>query len=226
MQLPLFSSVHYCNPIAGNQEPNFPILCCNKTQLSPLDSILIQFGAISIWALAAEWLAWCQTDRLGDGGTRARAVQSYADLNMNAVWLKSRLKQIEWYLRVRLRIWFRGWLPVLVLYEESLSLVLLCARSCSRDVKQCWMKSRLSEAQGNDVLMQKGCVWGGETERERELLSTAALNNVMETKTFSTSLFFFYYVFLKRGWLWKIVNTMIWVENWKENITFLCNSLM
>ena len=96
MWLPLFS-LHYCNPIAGNQEPNFPILSCNKTQLSLLDSILIQFGVISIWALAADRLAWCQTHRLGDGGTRARAraAQSYADLHTNAVWLRSRLKQIE-----------------------------------------------------------------------------------------------------------------------------------
>lgn len=80
--LPLIS-LHYTNPITGNQKPKLLIVSSNKTALSLLETILIQFGMISIGALAAERSRPVpkHTATVGNG---ARAAQSCADLNMNA----------------------------------------------------------------------------------------------------------------------------------------------
>lgn len=112
-------SLHYSNPIIGHQKPKLPIASGNKTAFSLLETILIQFGMISIAALAAERSRPVpkHTATVGSG---ARAAQSRADLNMNAWldwspdWGGSNLNGVQWrvLLRVRLQAEFRGWTPV------------------------------------------------------------------------------------------------------------------
>lgn len=224
MWLPLFS-VHYCNPIAGNQEQNFPILCCNKAQLSLLDSILIQFGVISIWALAADRLAWCQTDRLGDGGTRARAtpkklrwseyecrltqVQTETDRN----WTGS---SDEWYLESDYRFGLEVDCQLSDLLSVSLCYYCVC---CSRwDVKQCWTKSRPRRAEGNDALIQKWCA----RERGRGLLWAAAPHELTQKYFVSLDL-----SIMNSCWFLLTMGLEIkLIQKWIENISFLCNSLL
>lgn len=75
-------SLHDSNPITGNQKPKLPIVSSNKTALSLLETILIQFGMISIGALAAE-RSHPVPKHTATVGSGARAAQSCADLNMN-----------------------------------------------------------------------------------------------------------------------------------------------